>query len=131
MSTWSSDLLSNSAIPTILISSKCDNNRKAWQIDQRMIERTCSTISGIELFQTSASSPETHKRCVSIVLRKVLSARHGESLNLYFIFPSLFTITLLKFLSRYSLYVHFKVRSRKPALHGFSKEEKLIFAEYC
>lgn len=79
--TWSSDSLSNAAIPTILISSKCDNNRKAWQIDQRMIERTCSTIGGIESFQTSASSPETHKRCVSIVLRKVLSARDGKSLN--------------------------------------------------
>lgn len=86
---WSLDSLSNAAIPTILVSSKCDNNRKAWQIDQRMIERTCSTIGGIESFQTSASSPETHKRCISIVLRKVLSARDGESLFLYYTSKSL------------------------------------------
>lgn len=81
--TWSSDSLSNAAIPTILVSSKCDNNRKAWQIDQREIESTCSTIGGIASFQTSASSPETHKRCVSVVLRKVLSAREGKSWNIY------------------------------------------------
>lgn len=89
MFTWSSDSLSNAAIPTILVSSKCDNNRKAWQIDQRMIERTCSTIGGIESFQTSSSSPETQKRCVSIVLRKVLSARDGESSILSYISKSL------------------------------------------
>lgn len=83
------DACSNIAIPTVLISSKCDNPRKAWQIDQRMIEGLCNTMDGVESFQTSANSPETHKRCVSVILRKIMSERAGEPE----ISPSLWILT--------------------------------------
>lgn len=72
------DACSNIGIPTVLISTKCDSPRKAWQIDQRVIEGICNTMDGVESFQTSAISPETHKRCVSVILRKVMSERAGE-----------------------------------------------------
>lgn len=86
------DACYNIPIPTVLISSKCDNPRKAWQINPRMIEGICTTMDGVESFQTSANSPETHKRCVSVILRKIMSERAGEpeiSLSLW---------TLTKFL---------------------------------
>ena len=73
-----SDACSIAAIPTVLVASKCDNPRKTWQIDQRMIEGICSTADGVESFQTSATSPETHKRCVSVILRNIISGKAGE-----------------------------------------------------
>lgn len=73
------DACSNIGIPTVLISTKCDNPRKAWQIDQRVVEEICNTMDGVESFQTSANSPETHKRCVSVILRKIMSERAGKS----------------------------------------------------
>lgn len=84
-----------------------------------MIERICSTFGGIESFPTSASSPETHKRCVSIVLRKVLSARDGKSLNHYHNSKS--HHHFMRYLLRYFFIVHFKVFSRDSVLYGFSK----------
>lgn len=72
------DASSNIAIPTVLISSKCDNPRKAWQINQHMVEGICKTVDGVESFQISVNSPETHKRCVSVILRKIMSERAGE-----------------------------------------------------
>lgn len=93
-----------------------------------MIERTCSTIGGIESFQTSASSPETHKRCVSIVLRKVLSARDGKSLNHYHNSKSLH-YKFMMYLLRYFLIIHFKVHSQNSALYSFAKGDNQ-FEEY-
>lgn len=75
----SSEALSNDAVPTILVSTKCDNPAESWEVDQDEIERFCSTMQGLETFQTCASAPETHKRCISVLLRNIMLGRLGMS----------------------------------------------------
>ena len=71
------EALSNEAIPTLLVSTKCDNPSKLWEVDQDMVEGLCSDLHDLEIFQTSASAPETHKRCISVLLRNIMLNQHG------------------------------------------------------
>ena len=36
-------------------------------------------MDGVESFQTSSAAPETHKRCLSVILRNILLDRAGRS----------------------------------------------------
>lgn len=72
------DALSKDHVPTIVVASNCDHSPKSWRIDHGKIERLCARFSGVECFQTSISIPETHKRCVSIILRNVMLERNGK-----------------------------------------------------
>ncbi len=72
------DALSKDRIPTIVVASNCDHSPKTWQVDHGKVERLCSRFQGVECFQTSISIPETHKRCVSIILRNVMLERNGK-----------------------------------------------------
>ena len=67
-------------MPTALVSSKCDNPPTSWDVDPCKIEGACSNIEGVESFQTSATAPETHKRCVSVILRNIAAGRDGKPL---------------------------------------------------
>ena len=74
------EALSNDETPTLLVSAKSDSPRGSWEVDNDMLGELCSTVSGIESFPVSLSSPETYKRCISIILRKVVLKRRGELL---------------------------------------------------
>ena len=74
------DAFSRAAIPTILVSSKCDKPTDSWEVDIGKIQAFCQKFEGVELFQTSANSPETHKRCVSVILRHITTDRYGKPL---------------------------------------------------
>ena len=65
-------------MPTVLVSSKCDNPPSSWEVDACRMEGFCDGLEGVESFQTSATAPETHKRCVSIILRIITSERSGK-----------------------------------------------------
>ena len=77
--TSSLEALSKDDTPTVLVSAKSDSPRGSWEVDHDMVEELCST-AGIECFPVSLSAPETHKRCISIILRKIMVKRRGEFL---------------------------------------------------
>ena len=72
------DSLSNAAVPTILVSTKCDNPPTRWEVDHEAVEIVCNKFEGTESFQTSASAPETHKRCISVILKNIALKRSGK-----------------------------------------------------
>lgn len=69
--------LSDAAIPTILVSNKCDNPPSYWKIGRERVEVMCNTYEGTESIQTSVTAPETHKRCISVILRNIALKRSG------------------------------------------------------
>lgn len=68
------EALSKDALPTVLVSAKCDNPFKLWEVDLEKVESFCNSVK-IEVFKTSASAPETHKRCISVILRNIMVER--------------------------------------------------------
>lgn len=80
--TPSLEALSKDDIPTVLVSAKSDSPCGSWEVDHNMLEELCSTVTGIECFPVSLSAPETHKRCISIILRNIMVKRRGELLPL-------------------------------------------------
>lgn len=78
--TPSLEALSKDGIPTVLVSAKSDSPRGSWEVDHDMVQELCSPGTGIESFPVSLSAPETHKRCISIILRNIMLKRRGEFL---------------------------------------------------
>ena len=74
------EALSRRDVPTVLVSANSDAPRGSWEVDPDMIDELCSTVTGIEFFSVSLSAPETHKSCISTILRNVLVKRLGELL---------------------------------------------------
>lgn len=72
------EALSKNDIPTLLVSAKSDAPRGSWDVDPDMVDELCSTVTGIESFPVSLSAPETHKRCISIILRNIMVKRREE-----------------------------------------------------
>ncbi|KAI9733572.1 MAG: hypothetical protein M1834_003174 [Cirrosporium novae-zelandiae] len=73
------DILYRSSLPFILVSCKCDNPPKARQVDTRMVEEICATFPGVDNCQTSGNVPESQKRCISIILRLIMSRGPGRT----------------------------------------------------
>ena len=71
------EALSGDAIPTVLVSTKCDNPFKSWKVSQEGVEELCNAFRGLEIFKTSTSAPETHKRCISVILRNIMMEPRG------------------------------------------------------
>ena len=71
------------AIPSILVASQCDNPTSSWQVDHRTIDGPWQEKDGTESFQTSVTSPETHKRCISVILRNIMSLMASTSYSLF------------------------------------------------
>lgn len=78
--TPSLEALSKDGIPTVLVSAKSDSPRGSWEVDRDMVEELCGTVTGIESYPVSLSAPETHKRCISIILRYIMVKKRGELL---------------------------------------------------
>ena len=71
------EALAKDAIPTVLVCTKCDNPTRYWDVDQDEVGKFCDSVR-VESFQTSLSAPETHKRCISVILRNIMLARRGK-----------------------------------------------------
>ncbi len=70
-------------MPYILVSCKCDESPDCRQLDPRIIEQIETSFGpgrgAIDCFQTSANVPDGHKRCISVILRSIVSGRSGSS----------------------------------------------------
>ena len=73
------DACSKGSTPCVLIASKCDVPIDSRRIDPQEIEQLCMEETGIESIQISINSPESYKRCVSVVLRNFITNQPGES----------------------------------------------------
>ena len=77
------DMFRKIALPTIFVSTKCDTPIEKRQVDHQMIRSICQNVDGIEFHQCSLKSPETHKRCVSVMLRNIMAGRVGKKTRLF------------------------------------------------
>lgn len=69
------DALVNSALPTILVSCKCDNPVNTRQIDTDSIEAVC--LAEVETVKTAANVPESARLCLGAMLRAIMAHRNG------------------------------------------------------
>lgn len=85
-------------MPWVLVSNKCDNPPNARQINPQAFEKICNALGETQSFHTSFNAPETHKRCISAILRRFMPNPSGK-----FISEALFSISLqgCLFASRY------------------------------
>ncbi|KAG9229601.1 ras guanine nucleotide exchange factor domain-containing protein [Amylocarpus encephaloides] len=69
--------LVNSALPTILVSCKCDNPENTRQINVDSMESACHSC--IEAVKTAANVPETARSCLSSMLRAIMANRNAPN----------------------------------------------------
>ncbi|KAL8798075.1 MAG: hypothetical protein Q9182_006975 [Xanthomendoza sp. 2 TL-2023] len=63
---------SNGALPTVIVCSKCDGPSKLRQVDNQTTEHLRSGVmANIQIYQTSVKTPDSHKRCLSFILRSI------------------------------------------------------------
>ena len=67
----------------MLVSSKCDKDQESWEVEHHIVDGMWTAIEGEESFQTSLVAPETHKRCLSVILRNVMLKKAGRSSLIY------------------------------------------------
>ncbi|KAL9123648.1 MAG: hypothetical protein Q9217_006939, partial [Psora testacea] len=70
--------LTHNTIPTVLITSKCDHPPQSRRLTLSTVDGVRNRFSNVKSLQTALSTPETHKRCVSIMLRNIMLDRDGE-----------------------------------------------------
>jgi hypothetical protein len=70
--------LAQSGPPVLLVSCKEDSPPKLRQVDLDFSQRMKGRFSMLETCSTSANVPESHKRCISVLLRSILTYRKGE-----------------------------------------------------
>ncbi|KAA8565313.1 hypothetical protein EYC84_011035 [Monilinia fructicola] len=75
--------LVNSALPTILVSCKCDNPDHARQLNVESVETAC--MSCVETVKTAANVPESARLCLSTMLRAVMTNRSNSNKDTTFI----------------------------------------------
>lgn len=66
-------------MPWVLVSNKCDNPPNVRQINPQAFEQICNALGDTESFQTSVNASETHKRCISAILRGFMPDPSGKS----------------------------------------------------
>ncbi|PBP21338.1 RasGEF domain-containing protein [Diplocarpon rosae] len=68
--------LLHSALPTILVSCKCDNPENTRQIEVESMEARCSSC--IEAVRTAENDSESARLCLSSMLRAIMANRNGQ-----------------------------------------------------
>lgn len=67
-------------LPSVLVACKCDNHPVNREVDPSMVDQEAkSAHADINTFQTQDSSSESQKRCLSVILRLIISARRAQS----------------------------------------------------
>lgn len=69
-----SDALVCSALPTILVSCKCDNPIVSRQIDVESVEAAC--MAEIQTVKTASNVPESARLCLGAMLRAIMAHRN-------------------------------------------------------
>jgi hypothetical protein len=76
--------LSKAQLPFILAACKCDQHPAHREVDPTVVEQKAKSFIGdVSVFQTSESSPETYRGCLSVITRAAIAARRRKFL-IYF-----------------------------------------------
>ncbi|KAF3482900.1 uncharacterized protein GIQ15_02224 [Arthroderma uncinatum] len=65
-------LRKSSNIPFLVIACKCDGPQEESQHDPLILVQTCRSLLGLKVQRISASIPESHKKCISTILRAII-----------------------------------------------------------
>ncbi|KNG50267.1 rap guanine nucleotide exchange factor 4 [Stemphylium lycopersici] len=67
-------------LPFILVACKCDQHPAHREVDPAVVEQKAKSFIGdVSVFQTSESSPETHRACLSVITRAAIAAKRPRS----------------------------------------------------
>ena len=73
-------IFAKSNLPFVLAACKCDQHPAHREVDPAVVEQKAKSFLGdVSVFSTSESSPETHRACLSVVIRTAISARRPRS----------------------------------------------------
>ena len=76
------DALHKAHLPSVLVACKCDSHPTNREVDPSMVDQEAKSVhADINTFQTQDSSSESQKRCLSVILRLITSARRGRWLK--------------------------------------------------
>lgn len=80
MLTERTDILSKAALPFVLVACKCDQHPAHREVDPAVVEQKAKSFLGdVSVFSTSEASPETHRSCLSVIIRAAISAKRPRS----------------------------------------------------
>ncbi|KAK2865263.1 hypothetical protein FQN49_003746, partial [Arthroderma sp. PD_2] len=65
-------LRKSSNIPFLVIACKCDGPQNESQQDPLTLVQACRSLLGLKVQRISASVPESHKKCISTILRAII-----------------------------------------------------------
>ncbi|KAF1929493.1 rap guanine nucleotide exchange factor 4 [Didymella exigua CBS 183.55] len=69
-----------SRLPFVLVACKCDQHPAHREVDPAVVEQKAKSFLGdVSVFSTSESAPETHRSCLSVVIRAAISDRRPRS----------------------------------------------------
>ncbi|XP_014559512.1 hypothetical protein COCVIDRAFT_91607 [Bipolaris victoriae FI3] len=67
-------------LPFILVACKCDQHPAHREVDPSVVEHKAKSFIGdVSVFQTSESSPEAHRACLSVITRAAIAAKRPPS----------------------------------------------------
>ncbi|EFE31774.1 uncharacterized protein ARB_01373 [Trichophyton benhamiae CBS 112371] len=66
-------------IPFLVIACKCDGPQNESQQDPLTLVQACRSLLGLKVQRISASHPESHKKCISTILRAIIMRSAGMS----------------------------------------------------
>ncbi|KAH3910147.1 hypothetical protein HBI56_223230 [Parastagonospora nodorum] len=73
-------ILAKAHIPFVLVACKCDQHPAHREVDPSVVEQKAKTFLGdVRVFQSSASSADTQRECLTFVTRTVIAAKRPRS----------------------------------------------------
>ncbi|KAH6618460.1 ras guanine nucleotide exchange factor domain-containing protein [Boeremia exigua] len=74
------NILARSHLPFVLAACKCDQHPAHREVDPAVVEQKAKSFLGdVSVFSTAEASPETHRLCLSVIIRAAISARRPRS----------------------------------------------------
>jgi GTPase SAR1 family protein len=74
------NILAKSGLPFVLAACKCDQHPAHRQVDPQMVEQKAVSFLGhVNAFSTSEGNPDTHRQCLSYIIRAAIAARRPRS----------------------------------------------------
>jgi len=77
--TWRVDTLSRAHVPFVLVACKCDQHPAHREVDPAVVEQKARSFLGdVRVFQSSASSPETQRECLTFMTRAITASKRRK-----------------------------------------------------
>lgn len=90
MLTMPLDTFHMAQLPFILVACKCDQHPAHGEVDPSVVEQKAKSFIGdVSVFQTSESSPEAHRACLSVITRAAIAAMRRKLTHFFFFLLSL------------------------------------------